>query len=374
MKKSALLLFIIMAFYTIAYSQEKGLNDSLLSFAGQVNAEKTSNSKDILSNVFRTSISNLLGQKKSFEFNSTLYGIDSLFKKNAVSNTPSVYSKQRWLRNIQINLSVKGDSSSNEITEFAGGFTIALIKKRDITYGDFRSIMPKFKNFERLRKKLNFKVSAENPGISFDSIQKSWTDYDVNHDYKKLHPLILKALEEFDPVDIAFIKSDSAHLAFVNIAALYARKPLLTISPGYTYNRLNKQSSLALSAAFLVGLGSSVNTKPWELEAKSSFSIGADTTIAVANYANRPFLVSAGVNKVLREDINKISTLELKGFFQYGRQFGDVPLGTDAGKLTFNTTLRVNVYKSFWLPLTLSYDIKNANVLGFLSFTANIDK
>jgi hypothetical protein len=316
----------------------------------------------------------LLGKKKSLEFNSTLYGIDSLFKKNVKSNTSSMYGKQRLLRNIQINLAVKADSSSNQIAEFAAGLTIALIKKRDITYGDFSSIVSKFKNFERLRKELNLKVATENPNISIGSIQNSWTQYDVSHDYNELHPIIRKALEELDPVDKAFIKSDSAHVAFVNIAALYARKPLLTISPGYTYNRVNKQSSLALSAAFLVGLGSSVNKKPWELEAKSSFSIGADTTIAIANYANRPFLVSTGVNKVLREDANKASTLEFKGFFQYGYQFGDVPFGTDAGKVTFNTTLRINIYKSFWLPLTLSYDIKSANVLGFLSFTANIDK
>jgi hypothetical protein len=373
MKKSILLFIGIACFYKPAFSQVDTLTQ-LYKFTNNVNAKKTANSKDVLSNIFRASVANLLGKNKAFQFNSTFYAIDSVVNKNMRSSTDFYYAKQRALRGIQLNLAVKVDSSTNQLTDFSGGLTIALINKRDVTYADFSTqLVPVLDHFETLRKSINMKLAAR-PGVSIAEIQESWTAYSKSHDFADLDPLVKAEVNTLSPADQAFIKTDEPNKKFNDLTKLYARKSLLTLSPNYNYNRVNKQSSFALSAAYVVGISRSVDKKPWELEAKSSISIMADTTIAVANYKNRPFLISAGVNKVLREDADNASTMELKGFFQYDYQFGDKQPGVDAGKVTFNTTWRINLYKSIWLPVTLRYDVKNANIFGFLSLTANIDK
>jgi hypothetical protein len=64
--------------------------------------------------------------------------------------------------------------------------------------------------------------------------------------------------------------------------------------------------------------------------------------------------------------------MEFKFFTQYEYQFGNVPTGKDAGIFTLNSTLRINVFKSFWLPLTLKYDPVNSNFLGIFAITANL--
>lgn len=64
--------------------------------------------------------------------------------------------------------------------------------------------------------------------------------------------------------------------------------------------------------------------------------------------------------------------MEFKLFTQYDQQFGEVAAGGDKNIFTLNTTFRVNVFKSLWLPLTLRYDPENSNFLGMFAVTANI--
>lgn len=376
MKKYIFILAVIIISYNASYSQQSvSRTDSLnisSSLTNGINNQKTANSQDILSNIFRTSITNLLGKSKSFQFNTTLYGLDSFFNKNNRSNVDTLYRKQKSARNIQINLSVKADSNSNKIASFSVGATIAVINKRNITTSDFSSIIAKFKTLEKLRKNINIQIAAKNPGI-ISELQDSWSKYDISHDYKDLDSHIIEALEKRSTAEKLFLQRDSIHIEYQRITAINAEKPLLTIAPNYAYNRISKQSAFSVNASFLDGIGNPVNRKPWELEAKASLSIEGDSTIIEPNYNNKPFTISVGINKVLRQDNNRASTLELKGFFEYNEQLGNVSSENVAGKVTFNSTLRVKLYKSIWLPLTLSYDVKHSNILGFLSLTANID-
>jgi len=376
MKKYIFILAVIIISYNASYSQQSvSRTDSLnisSSLTNGINNQKTANSQDILSNIFRTSITNLLGKSKSFQFNTTLYGLDSFFNKNNRSNVDTLYRKQKSARNIQINLSVKADSNSNQIASFSVGGTIAVINKRDITYADFKNIIPFFKTFNKIRHDINEDIEEHHPN-SFHKLQNSWSKYDTTHNYKDLDPLIIAVLEKRSAAEKIFIESDNVHTAYQNLTAIYAQKPLLTIAPNYAYNRISKQSAFSVNASFLDGIGNPVNRKPWELEAKASLAIEGDSTIIEPNYNNKPFTISVGINKVLRQDNNRASTLELKGFFEYNDQLGNVSSENVAGKVTFNSTLRVKLYKSIWLPLTLSYDVKHSNILGFLSLTANID-
>ncbi len=159
---------------------------------------------------------------------------------------------------------------------------------------------------------------------------------------------------------------------FTSIAAKYARKPLWTLSPTGNYDLVNKQGQYSLSSDFTVGLGKDLNKKPWEIEIKGLFKIQNDSTVKKTNYDSKPFSFSLGINKILVENEDKESKMEFKFFTQFDHQFGTVPAGTEKDLFTLNSTLRINVFKSLWLPLTIKYDPKNSNFLTYFSVTANI--
>lgn len=66
--------------------------------------------------------------------------------------------------------------------------------------------------------------------------------------------------------------------------------------------------------------------------------------------------------------------MEFKFFTQYNLQLGATPSLQEKDVFTLNATLRVNVYKSLWLPVTLKYDAAKGNLLGLFTLTANLSK
>jgi hypothetical protein len=348
----------------------------------KTNNQKTANTKDILSNYLQAAIGNLFTANNSFSVSPTLYSIDSALFIGNRSNIDNLYRKQRMLRNIQLIDSVKINNPDNDISKLSFsslsiGFRIAIINKKDITYADFSSKLNSLvQQFETTRKKINIAISnanAHDPAIE-KRLNESWNQYSKDHNYQDLDPLIKAEVDKLDEQGRNFIEDDEFHKAFTDISALYARKPLLIFSPSYTYDFTNKQPGYLFAADFTIGLGNDINIKPWELELKSSLLYSKDTAIKTSNLQNKLWSSSAGVNKVLLQNGDKQSTMELKVYFQYDDQLGTLVPGTDAGKITFNSTFRLLVLKTFWLPLTLSYDLKHPNLFGFLSITFNIDK
>ena len=107
---------------------------------------------------------------------------------------------------------------------------------------------------------------------------------------------------------------DLFHEEYMNITEKYARKPLLTFSPGFSYDRVNKQAIYSFASDFTVGLGSNPAKKPWELEVKASFRIENDTANKKTNYDSKLFSISAAVNKVLLQSNENESKMEFKFF------------------------------------------------------------
>lgn len=367
-----------------------------------VNEKKTANTKDILTTLFRAGINNLLGEKKEFAFSSSFYGIDSIFRGTGAYSKN--YSNERILRSNSFNLIIKGDSSNN-IAEIGGAFTLTLINKKDIEYTKISELnMFKVRQsvdmFAEVRKDVNMAIVVKKLAPA-SQLQASWTAADAAHDYTLLDSLIIAELQNIitdntrraailvkinstmpnnklkDVELVNFVQSyvngkDQFDDQVQAIIESYARKPLLTFSPSFAYNRQDKQAVYATDVKFTVGLGKNYNKKPWEVEAIASIKIANDTSVKSTNYDNKPLAISLGVNKVLIENSNKESKMEFKFFTQYDYQLGKVPAGKDAGVFTLNSTFRVNVYKSLWLPLTLKYDPDNDNFLGVFSITANL--
>ena len=406
----------------------------------RTNEQKSANTQDILTNLFRAGIDNLLGSSHSFTFSSTFYGLDSLLRSKS-SSSQNDYRKERWLRKNSLDISIKGDSVNN-ITKIGGGFTFTLVDKKDISYKEIKelTILKRSANlFSYMRTQTNTvildsisksardsflqtldlqklsKVGADSladlyitdhQGVWMRILQDSWSEADLKKDYSNLHPLIknslngqLKSLKtdavavnavlgqlsqyglfqltQKDLID--FIDAydsegrDLFHEQYENVAEKYARKPLWTFAPSMMYDRVVKQGTYSFETNFTVGFGR-IGKKPWELELKGLLKIENDTLKKTTNYDNRPLSTSIGLNKVVIQNENNESKMELKIYYGFDHQFGTVNGGRKKDAHSFNSTFRINIYKSLWLPVTLKYDATNGNFLGLFSITANIGK
>jgi hypothetical protein len=400
MKKNLLITLL----FVVGLLSLQGQESTIKKIVKEINLQKTANSKDIFTSLFRASADNLLGDEHSFTFNSSFYGIDSIFRSKGTSIS---YERERSLRQKSFNIALAADSLNN-ITKVTGGFTFTLINKKDITYTKFREEdASKLKAMSflmiNLKREINNFIASNHPAeFGTDSINRaittSWTEADKKNDYTNLHPFIIEALQSNEVAKAVNSQAKTAHSLdtiysvhevseimdgiskggdrfhelFVAIGEKYARRPILTFTPTLSYDRTNKQAEYSFASDFSVGLGKDLTKKPWELEIKSLFRIANDTTLNNVNYQNKPFQMSLGVNKVVIENDDNESKMEFKFFTQYEYQFGNVPEGKKAGVFTLNSTFRVNVFKSLWIPVTLKYDPENSNFFGYFSLTANL--
>ncbi len=395
--KKYIIVFILAIVCINGYGQFTDAEEKKIS--ATTNSQKTANSKDILSTFFRASMNNLLGDDRKFTLNSTLFGLDSIFRKKGQEIS---YEKERRLRQISFNIGLEADSNSS-ITKISGGFTFTIINKKDITLKKFQSVDEKalVKStfiLADLKKEVFSYIAKKYPTKSnnvdtIKAITLTWTTASARNDFSSLHPLIVEALNNPELAASAIkndaslgISEDDAELAVVSllngknpardlydaIGEKYSRKPLWTFSPAVAYDRESKQGEYSFASEFTVGIGKDLSKKPWEVEIKSAFKIANDTSVKKTNYDSKPFSISLGVNRVLMENEAREPKMEFKFFTQYDHQFGKVPAGEKAGIFSLNTTFRINIFKSLWLPLTVKYDLENNNFLGFLAVTANL--
>lgn len=151
----------------------------------------------------------------------------------------------------------------------------------------------------------------------------------------------------------------------------YSRKMLWTISPAMEYDRENKQGNYTVTSKMTVGISNKKQRKPWEIEANASFKVSKDTLQQMTNHNNQVGLINLGVNKVLLENENSEPKMEFKFFTQLEHQFGK-NYDTPKSIFSLNSTLRINLFKTIWLPITVKYDPDNGNLFGFFSIAANL--
>ncbi|MEE1946152.1 hypothetical protein VRU48_13600 [Pedobacter sp. KR3-3] len=390
MKK--LILLVLYLYAVPLFAQEKNMAARKDSVATAIQAEETANSKDILTNLFRASIDNLLGDDRTYTFNSSFLGIYQILNKKR--QLP--YDQERRLRQNSFNFEIKGNDK-NDIVKIGGGFTFAILNKRNITETSVGVELQKLDNyvsaFSALKRGVIEYLDAK--GISDDEMNKvreSWNEASRNHDFSDLDPKIKEALGSEGFV-AKFVKKgsntneqlqetlksilegkDNLNSQFQSVSKIYAQKPLWVVSPTVTYDRVNKQGEYTIGSTLTFGLWKQSVQKPWEFEIKTQFKVANDSTVSSPNYNDKPLSIALGLNKVLVQNKDNESKLEFKLATQYNRQFGTGPTLQKKDVFTLNTTLRVNLYKTLWLPLTLKYDVDKGNLLGLFTFTANLSK
>jgi len=398
MKKILLIGGFVLLFTGHLFAQD------ITALPAKIDQTKTANTKDILTSFVQSGIDNLLGEKRNFKLSLSFLAIDSLVNGNKAERK---LNRKSFFRNSSLNLNLLGDSA-NHIDKWSAGLTLELINKKDIKTNvvsskNWGEVVAATNDYHSIRKYAvaYLKLEVKNKlaiDKSLDGAQRAHlldhaelaaeSSFDLafeNKDFKLLSSELQHILS--DPAFIVYLKNannsstlDNAissmkagihlpNVVFQRVAQEFSRKPLWIMKPTVSYDREHKQGEYLLESNFTTGFGSLERT-PWEFEASAKFLIGADSTITSANYKNRPLTFSVGINKVLLENENKESRAEFKFFSQYSYKVGDYVGRKD--EFSLNSTIRFNVYKAIWLPITIKYDPKNGNVFGFFSITANI--
>lgn len=389
-----LVLYLCMSSVFAQENNNKEKGDSIVT---AIYAEETANSKDILTDLFRASIDNLLGNDRTYTFNSSFLGIYQLLHKRR--KLP--YDRERRLRQNSFNFELKGNDQS-DITKIGGGFTITVLNERNITDGDRNKEVDKLnynvKMYGTLNRAITLYVEDHDAELAkseaeMNKVMNTWNEASRKHDFSLLHPKIKEALKSLnftegflkenhtynsqelnDVIQFVLEGKDNLDNQFQRVSKIYAQKPLWVISPTVLYDRINKQGEITISSALTFGLWKKSAQKPWEFEIKGQFKIANDSTLKWSNYNDKPLSMSIGLNKVLLQNKEKESRMEFKFFTQYNHQLGSAPSLQKEDIFTMNATLRVFVYKTLWLPITLKYDVDKGKILGLFTLTANLSK
>ncbi|CAH0153329.1 hypothetical protein [Chryseobacterium sp. Bi04] len=164
---------------------------------------------------------------------------------------------------------------------------------------------------------------------------------------------------------------DPLKMLHKEVAETYSRRMLWTVSPAMEYDRENKQGIYNMATKMTVGISNKLQRKPWEIEANATFKVSKDTLNQATNYDNQVGLINFGMNKVLLENKDNEPKMEFKFFTQLEHQFGKT-YNSPKSIFSLNSTLRINLFKAVWLPITVKYDPDNGNLFGFFSIAANL--
>lgn len=385
MKKLVYLICLMMSFDS-TFGQDNPTLESIGAAALQqtISDLKSGNTHDILTNAFQASINDLLGSDKEFSFKSTLYGIDSTIFKDT-SDLDIYYRRQKISRKSEISLNIKGNDS-NVISTYGLGLKFSPVDKKDITYADYskEGLPILVDKIAILKKKVTQEIETTLIGVygetmtadgtesKVDSImskiQDSYSQFGQTQDLSQLHSLILANLTDEDKITFK-----SLSLAYDSLAIIYSRKPLWTVSGNFNYDYINKLPELKFESEFTVGLGNNIHKRPWEFEITGKYLLENDSISEGSDISSHTLSGTLGLNKILRENLDSESTMELKLYASYDYFLGTLPEGVNAGLFTANSTFRILAFKQFWIPITLKYDVENANLFGFISLTANLE-
>ncbi|WP_264530803.1 hypothetical protein [Flavobacterium sp. N502540] len=351
-------------------------NDTIQKLREMTEKSKSGNYKDILSSIFQLGTSNLTGPNKSVEFNSTLYGIKSIFCENITKDI--VFSKQKFSRNLEFNTKLNFDEQFN-YKGFSGGITYAVFNKRDedvvnfaktvlaLEYKFWRSELSKIydKLVDELDKTDNKELSANIKAINIATSILKDKEFDKIDELSKSNPYFDQILTEFENRNKSIKLKDyieKIHELRKDEYSDLEKKALWTLSLNGTTNDKGNNKKLTFGTVFLKGF------KQLELDIRSNL-IYSDTLIekSVQRLESRN---SAGLNyKMFKR--NEQSVFEIKLYMEYNSILKNKLADEKKNTFLASSDFRIRVTKDIWIPLTIKYDIEKSNFLGFLNITYN---
>lgn len=389
MKKGLFTIMIIICLLPFSLLSQKKLLDVPIT---EIENKKSANLKDVFSSFYQLAFKNLTEKENAVEFNSTLFAAVKSYDSDIVKTRSR--AGITFLRNFQFNGKINLNDKY-KLNGYSGGFTYAAWNKRDKTFIDITGlpiaimgdslarltikVSPKMIDIleeskgreltSNEKKALNRAVTSitsallKNQKVS-PELEELYAFYEEELDKEVKSSEYFKALKKINPRIVLstngvvdFIKTNMNDY-FKNLE----NKPLLTFSVDGTSNTGGKINRGSLGTVFLVG------GKIGELDARIKFSY--IDTLAIS--APRSVLNSKlGFNLKIIKGKDDESFFEIKTYFEYNKLFNNL-LPDEIEENTFmNTDFRFRLTKDFWIPLTIKYDTKKANFLGFLNVTYN---
>ena len=374
MKKYFISLLLLMSVHVVLAQDEK-----VQKFREATDNSKSGNYKEVLSNLFQLGTSNLTGPNKSVEFNSTLYGIKSIFCDSIT--TDIVFSKQKFSRNFEFNTKLNFDEQFN-YKGFSGGITYALINQRDkdvayfaktaleLEYKFWISELSKIydKLVSELDKTGDKKFSKKIEAINIASSILTNKEFDKIEELSKSNPYFDKIITEFENRNKSIKLKDyiaKIHELRDKEYSDLEKKALWTVSLNGTTNDKGNNKKLTFGTVFLQGF------KNLELDIRSNL-IYSDTLIE-KSVQRLELRNSAGLNyKMFKR--NEQSVFEIKLYMEYNSILKNQLADEKKNTFLASSDFRIRVTKDIWIPLTIKYDIEKSNFLGFLNITYNFGK
>jgi hypothetical protein len=379
MKKLVLLLFLTLTLNSLAQttlSKEQVLQE----FQKNENS-KSGNYKDILASFYQLATTNLTGDEKSIEFNSTLFALKA--KANPELMQDVNFVKERFSRNFQFNFKVNLDDNLS-YTGFSGGFTYAIINERDKQLAVLTNTLygENYTNFmtviEEIQTELLGNLTAVNREQEMELIEKatediingiSYEDTETNRYYSAISNRFKEKVQTnsaFEAKEVKDFVTAFKQLKSNEYNAIDA-KPLWTIAADGTADGDGKFNQASFGTVFLKGNKAASN----EIDIRALLKY-ADT-VAVSPMQRLDLTSTAGVNFKLARGKQNVSFFELKAAMEYKAVFKNRLEDEKQHQFYGNAEIRVRIAEDLWFPVMIKYDIENSNFLGFLNVSYNFE-
>ncbi|GGI24575.1 hypothetical protein [Pedobacter mendelii] len=378
MKKTLIICVLFFIFISLTYAQTK--KDSIQSAITSLKKEKISsliknaenlksgNYKDVLYSFFQLAAKDLTGQNKSFGFNSTLFAIK--LKLDSTLNRDYNLKNQNFARNFQFNFKLNLDTAF-KFKGFTSGFTFAIVNQRDHQLADFsESYLGKvlYPLLDTIQKQssaytafiVNQNLSREKRVALLTEMQSGIDSLFTNYTLSYLPEAFFNGLKYPAGLISSLRKID------VISDSLYKeldKKWLWTIKGNASSNKTGRFNRANLETIILKG------KKP-ELDIRAGVYY-ADTLVK-SRLSRFVVYSSAGFNLPLLIT-KRTNIIEFKPYLEYTQILKNLLPNEENYRFLANADLRFRITEGLWLPLTLKYDLKNGNFLGFLNVSINLN-
>lgn len=378
MKKAVLLLTFLLSFSLQAQTLTK---EAVMEQFRQTENSKSGNYKDILASFYQLATTNITGDEKSIEFNSTLFALKA--KANPELMQDVNFVKERFSRNFQFNFKINLDDELS-YTGFSGGFNYAIINERDKQLAVLTNTLygSSYTNFitviEEIQSELLLNLSSVNREQEMELIEKatediingvSFEDTTTNKYYSAIVNRFrekVKSNSAFETKEVKDFVSALKTLKSNEYAAIDA-KPLWTIAADGTTDADGKFNRASVGTVFLRGNKAASN----EIDVRALLTY-ADT-ITVSPKPRLDLTSTAGINFKLAKGKQGISFFEVKAAMEYKAVFKNRIEDEKQHQFFGNAEIRIRIADDLWFPLIVKYDIENSNVLGFLNVSYNFE-
>ena len=335
---------------------------------------KTGNSQDILPSFFQMALDDLSSNDRTFRFQSSIIAIQAKTNPGVLIDTN--YLKKSFARNFAFNVGVGVDQSfkfrSNSV-----GFKYAIVNQRDKSIFDFRITSEKEWNaikksaMNEIYKKLGidkYKVAAD----FFNRDTTKVTEKDLDPEARQILLDEIKKDKTFKDYTLSEFRN-YRKIQYDKMAAMVENKPLWIIgATGLSDTSKKVFSSANIHTEFLKGITNPEKPVGLEIDLKGDMNFNNDSNRATKNTHRQVISFAAGLN-VFVKNKNHTSIMELKlsatgNYFLSGMYTGETK-----NFFTLDGTLRFKITDKLWIPMTLKYDPKTANLFGFLNITSNFD-